>query len=304
MTARATTPVGGSLRRLAAVTALVTAFGGGLLLMSAASAGAAPGDVTLCHATGSETNPFVVITINPAGAYNGHLGDDHQDGEDIIPPFEYQGQTYSQNWNTAGQAIHRNGCKEGTPPTSSSPPTNGGEDGKVTLCHATGSESNPFVVISPSAAGAFNGHLGNSHQNGEDIIPPFEYQGQTYSQNWDAEGMAIFENGCKPAAPGTQTPPPTKPGESVTPPPTKPGEHVTPPPTKPGEHVTPPVVSGSSSSAAAVPTTRRSPGPIPGAVDAGLNTGTQWQWPVGGALLLLGTAGAVTALTRRSATRR
>jgi hypothetical protein len=68
---------------------------------------------------------------------------------------------------------------------------------KVAICHATGSESNPFVAIEPSAAGVFNGHLGSDHQNGEDIIPPFTYQGVVYSQNWDAEGQAIFDNDCE-----------------------------------------------------------------------------------------------------------
>lgn len=66
---------------------------------------------------------------------------------------------------------------------------------KHTICHATGSETNPYVKITPSEAGVFNGHLGD-HQDGEDIIPPFEYQGETYSQNWP-EGQAIFENDCE-----------------------------------------------------------------------------------------------------------
>jgi hypothetical protein len=81
---------------------------------------------------------------------------------------------------------------------------NGGAD-KVAICHATGSTTNPYVLIEPSAAGVYNGHLATSqggnggadHQGAEDIIPPFEYQGQTYSQNWDAAGMAIFENDCE-----------------------------------------------------------------------------------------------------------
>jgi hypothetical protein len=71
---------------------------------------------------------------------------------------------------------------------------------KVAICHATGSESNPFVAIEPAAAAVYNGHLGSDHQNGEDIIPPFTYQGQVYSQNWDTEGQAIFDNDC--AVPG------------------------------------------------------------------------------------------------------
>lgn len=79
----------------------------------------------------------------------------------------------------------------------------------VTICHATGSASNPFVQKSPSASGVFNGHLGKSHQDGRDIIPPFSYKGQTYSQNWNASGQAIFNNGCKPVSTTTTTTPVT-----------------------------------------------------------------------------------------------
>ena len=63
------------------------------------------------------------------------------------------------------------------------------------ICHATGSESNPYVSISPSIAGVYNGHLGQGHQNGEDIIPPFVYKDETYSQNWP-EGEDTWNNNC------------------------------------------------------------------------------------------------------------
>jgi hypothetical protein len=67
---------------------------------------------------------------------------------------------------------------------------------KVAICHFTGSDK-PYELIEPSASGVFNGHLGDSHQGGNDIIPPFEYNGNTYSQNWDAEGQGIFQNDCE-----------------------------------------------------------------------------------------------------------
>ena len=73
---------------------------------------------------------------------------------------------------------------------------------KHTICHATGSGSNPFVRITPSVSGVFHGHIG--HQGDEDIIPPFVYKGTTYSQNWDAEGQALFTANC--AAPATSQP--------------------------------------------------------------------------------------------------
>ncbi|HEY8724057.1 MAG TPA: hypothetical protein VIL92_09400 [Gaiellaceae bacterium] len=75
--------------------------------------------------------------------------------------------------------------------------------GHVTICHATGSSSNPYVRISPSASGVFHGHLG--HQDGRDIVPPFTWKGQTYSENWDVNGMAIYNAGCT-VAPGAAAP--------------------------------------------------------------------------------------------------
>lgn len=101
--------------------------------------------VTLCHATGSATNPYVEITVADAGATNGHA----KHSEDIIPaPAE--------------------GCPSGEPlPTSVPSPPQESENGKITLCHATGSTVNPYVEITVSVAGATNGHAKHS----EDIIP-------------------------------------------------------------------------------------------------------------------------------------
>ena len=73
-----------------------------------------------------------------------------------------------------------------------------GSPGKVTICHATGSRTNPYVVITPSAAGIVNGHL--KHQDQRDIVPPFTFRGRTYSQNWTTSGQAVFAAGCHAAA--------------------------------------------------------------------------------------------------------
>lgn len=94
--------------------------------------------------------------------------------------------------------------------TSSGTDLKQGMSHKHTICHATGSESNPYVRITPSVSGVYNGHIG--HQDDEDIVPPFTYKGTTYSQNWDAEGQAIFNAGCavpSPPAPAPATTPTT-----------------------------------------------------------------------------------------------
>jgi hypothetical protein len=102
------------------------------------------GKVTICHATGSATNPYVTITIsqNAADAHRAH-----QDGRDIVPA-------------PAG------GC-----PSGSATQQGGGgtaKEGKVTICHATGSATNPFVVITISE-NAVDAH--RRHQDGRDIVP-------------------------------------------------------------------------------------------------------------------------------------
>jgi hypothetical protein len=96
------------------------------------------GKITICHATGSSTNPYVVITIDRNGL-NGH--GDH--AGDIIPA-------------PAG------GCPVGG--TTPDQPGTGG--GKITICHATGSSTNPYVVITIDLNG-LNGH--GDHAG--DIIP-------------------------------------------------------------------------------------------------------------------------------------
>jgi len=64
----------------------------------------------------------------------------------------------------------------------------------VVLCHFTGDQKTPYIVIETSPSGAYNAH----YPHHSDIIPPFEFKGATYSRNWDAEGQAVWNNGCRP----------------------------------------------------------------------------------------------------------
>lgn len=82
----------------------------------------------------------------------------------------------------------------------------------VTICHATSSDSNPYVVNSPNKNGNVSGHadhtgpvwnpsLKAAHTDWGDIIPPFDYNEQDQVKhfaglNWDANGQAWYENSC------------------------------------------------------------------------------------------------------------
>jgi Domain of unknown function DUF11 len=78
----------------------------------------------------------------------------------------------------------------------SSAPPRVRSDQRVVICHGTG--NGKWVRLAPSVDGVLNGHAGHP----DDIIPPFDYtlaNGTTGSfpgLNWDAEGQAIYENGC------------------------------------------------------------------------------------------------------------
>ena len=84
----------------------------------------------------------------------------------------------------------------------------------ATVCHRTGSTVNPFVTIHPSVNGAYHGHL----QHSGDVIPPFEYQGETYSLNWPSDEVDVVDGECVAAEPPEEEPP----GEEEEPPEVKP----------------------------------------------------------------------------------
>lgn len=81
----------------------------------------------------------------------------------------------------------------------------GGDEDKVTLCHATSSSTNPYVRITVDSSGAYNGHYSQhtgpifspGASNWGDIIPTFSFNNQTYSLNWNAAGQAVFNNNCQ-----------------------------------------------------------------------------------------------------------
>jgi uncharacterized repeat protein (TIGR01451 family) len=66
----------------------------------------------------------------------------------------------------------------------------------VRICHATGSEHNPYNSITPNTAGILMGHSGASHQDGRDIIPPVPGY-LPLGQNWNANGQSIWNNDCE-----------------------------------------------------------------------------------------------------------
>lgn len=113
--------------------------------------------VTICHATGSETNPYVEITISQNGWDNGHS----KHGDDLNP-------------------VPAGGCPGGKAKGK------GNKDhGKVTICHATGSETNPYVVITIAQAGWDNGH--SKHEDDLNPVPEGGCPGTTPTQTTTTE---------------------------------------------------------------------------------------------------------------------
>ncbi len=125
--------------RIAALAGGVAALTGAAMMLGVAlPAGATSGDphkVTLCHATASTSNPYVVITVDVASVlgdrgHGGHTGPvfspdlgKHVAWGDIIPAFDYgPGEQYpGLNLTPDGAATLANGCTftVGTTTTSS-----------------------------------------------------------------------------------------------------------------------------------------------------------------------------------------
>jgi hypothetical protein len=140
--------------------------------------GAAHQKTTICHATGSETTPYVRITISDR-ALDAHRR--HQHGEDIVPA-PAGGCPQGESETVAGLLGPFGGVVDNP------------EHGKTTICHATGSETNPYVVITISD-NALDAH--RAHQHGEDIIPA-PAEGCPGSDR-TAAGGPVQEDGTTPA---------------------------------------------------------------------------------------------------------
>lgn len=116
-----------------------------------------------------------------------------------------------------------------TAPTAA-PAPEADSDKKITLCHATSSQSNPYSLVTVSTSAALNGHGGHTgplypQVGWGDVIPPFDdYPGM----NWPA-GAGLVADGCVVAPAPTPTPTPTDPG-TLSPTPVTPERPVVPRP--------------------------------------------------------------------------
>lgn len=129
-----------------------------------------PDQVEICHAAGSSYGAEEVSSssiLNGQG-HAGHRGD-------VIPPFDgFAG----LNWDAAGQALYAAGCD----PAAVGPNPDPNANVKVTMCHANeGTNDYSLITVSISSVVKGTGHGGH----GDDIIPPFTYDGGSYAgQNW------------------------------------------------------------------------------------------------------------------------
>lgn len=210
----------------------------------------------------------------------------------------------------------------------------------VTLCHATGSTTNPYHPVTVSDRSIQNLILGgNGHgthtgpvfdPNGGkkqpawgDIIPPFDYGTNPVQHypglNWPG-GQAIFDANCVVAGLPTDTAtvtdsvPPTDPTSSGVAPTDVTSGGIAPTDitsstvtsstvTTPAVVVSP-VAAASNTAAAPADPPARSAGPIPAAVEAGRHTASRSSLGLGSALILAGGAGFLVAARRRPSSHR
>jgi hypothetical protein len=141
-------------------------------------------EITICHATGADNNPYVVNSpaINSSGAFAGELSGGHNDHTgpiwfpgitvawgDIIPPYEYAPANFSYpglNWTAEGQAIYNNGCAIPEPTATPTPaptatPTPAGGVGGATATPAPTATPKPTLPSTDAIDGTGSGSSGD-----------------------------------------------------------------------------------------------------------------------------------------------
>jgi hypothetical protein len=117
------------------------------------------GKLTICHATGSAANPYneIVIDFNALRGHGTHKND-------LIPaPAGGCPAAASRTVTISTKPTITATASLTVTPAATQP---GGDIGKITICHATGSAKNPYVLITISVNG-LNGH----DKHARDIIP-------------------------------------------------------------------------------------------------------------------------------------
>lgn len=92
------------------------------LAFIAPAANAGTDKIGICHATGN--GKYVYIEISKDGTASGHAGEEHQDGEDIIPAYSWvedQVRYYFDGQNLDKIDILTNGCKSPVATVTASP---------------------------------------------------------------------------------------------------------------------------------------------------------------------------------------
>jgi hypothetical protein len=167
--------------------------GASVHVMSHTAGAGQQGKVTICHATDSMTNPFVPIAISmnalPAHMTNHVRAAGWQN-------FVFAGSSCSTTTTESAQPHGNAGGQSGT----------GGPAGKVTICHATDSTTNPYVAITISMD-ALSAHMTNH-------VRAVGWQDFVLSSG---ETSCAAQAGIQPNTPGGGTPGTGTPSTPVTP---------------------------------------------------------------------------------------
>ena len=222
------------LRAIAAITLAAAAVPLTAGAATASQSGADDHKVTLCHRTNSETNPYVVITIDKAGVFKtGHDGHDeggvHQPGDkangvrwgDIIPAFDYYASPQDENASTlshyaglnntaAGLDVLANGCQvpgEGEQPEPSGSLSGSCSDDTFVVTGTTDEDGADDVGFRLTIAGQqpveVSGDFSKTVSAGAGTVVTLEYQ--LGAGAWTSTGETVTVADCAPSQPTPAT---------------------------------------------------------------------------------------------------